>query len=691
MNNGSSIEHLISRIQYLASSMIAPQSNIEPVGSTLDIQKFAKAFFEAGGGLEHAIAGGAFPYEFRPQQLAMAEAVAEAVEAQTHLVVEAGTGVGKSFAYLVPLILAAVEQKMQVIVATHTISLQEQLMYKDIPFLQKHIGVDFKAVLVKGRSNYLCLRRLARAEQMGPDLFQKNKESELNAIRKWSNETCEGSLQDMQVVPPGDVWDVVCVEQGNCMWQKCPEYSACFLMKARKRIREAHLLIVNHHLLFSNLALETKGGGFLPAHSVVVIDEAHQMEQVATEHVGLRISQFGFQHWMRRLYNPEQTKGLFPLIKHGKGANAVMDLWDHVEELFAQIHEWAKLETGIRQRTVSEPLSIQTGIFSRINYIISILKEVSEDMKDEDLRAELQSVHRRGLELSMGLESFLHQTHVDHVYWVGLEGRRKKQLVLYSAPIEVAPVLKENLFEKISSVIMTSATLAVQNTLDYFQERVGVNKGGTLRVGSPFRYSQHMRILIPKNMPDPSDAEGYFKGVVKAVKYFVTQSKGRAFVLFTSDFFMKRVADEVETFFSDQKITLLVQGTGMPRHAMLETFQEDVPSVLFGLASFWMGVDVRGEALSNVIITRLPFAVPDQPVTKARIDRIKEQGGDPFKEYSLPEAILKFRQGVGRLIRTATDEGTIVVLDSRVRNKWYGKLFVASIPECPIDLVDTGS
>ncbi len=667
--------------------MIAPKKT-EDEEAPFDLVAAVDAFFRPGGLLEQGFRGSDFAYEARPQQRAMARAVAQALADRRHLAVEAGTGVGKSLAYLVPLILAAKAAKTQAMVSTYTISLQEQLMHKDLPFLEEHLGVPFKAVLVKGRSNYLCLRRLARAERNAPELFKSRENEELAYLREWAGRTEEGSLQELRQQPSPDLWSAVNVEHGNCMWQRCPEFARCFVMKARAAIKEADLLVVNHHLFFSDLGLRQQGGAILPEAGLAVLDEAHMLESVASEHLGLRLSQYQLEHWLRRLYTPETSKGLLAVLRKGEAAHLVTQLWDATERLFKDIRDWAQFTADKGQQVVADPIPVETRIPALISALAGELRELHDATEDLDLRAEVQSVRRRGLELRDALESFLAKSVPDCVYWVEREGPRGTRTALNAAPIEVAPLLKDQLFGQLDAVVMTSATLAVEDRLDYFLQRMGAEGAEALGVGSPFDYARQMKLIVPKGMPDPNQFEPYAAATALAVERYTRRTKGRAFVLFTSAKFLREVAGRVRPSLAADGYELIVQGEDLSRHAMLDRFKQTKKAILFGLASFWMGVDVRGEALSNVIIPRLPFAVPDEPVTKARMDRIEERGGDAFKEYSLPEAILKFRQGVGRLIRSSTDEGIVVILDPRFSTKWYGKRFLRSLPECPVEVED---
>jgi len=678
--------------------MIAP---IHPTDTLLD---HVRHCFAPGGRLAQAFKGEGQHYESRPQQTTMAEHVAGAVLDGRHLAVEAGTGVGKSFAYLAPLIHYALATKKPVAISTHTINLQEQLILKDIPFLRRHLGVEFEAALCKGRSNYVCLRRLSRARQMGGDLFQKGQERELDHVREWSEQSADGSLSDFSeeagfAQPRTEVWREVCSEYDNCLARKCPFYNRCFLMKARGKAWTANLLVLNHHLFFSDLALKADllgqsgdeaESGILPEIDTVVLDEAHRIEDVASEHLGLRITQGGLEYWLRRLYTPNTGKGLLSVIKDGEAAHRVSSVWDAADHFFKEVHRWAGFTGRETRRVVSKPMDVSGVLLEKIAGVVSRVNRLAESVEDADLKTELKAAVRRGGEIRAALDAFLKQSLQNHVYWVEWEGGRRKQMRLQSAPIEVGPLLDTLLFQTHASVVMTSATLSVDGSLEYFKQRVGAGEAEEKVVGSPFNYSRQMRVYIAGDMPMPSEAETFVEAVAEGVRFFVKKTAGRAFVLFTSQDLMRSVADRLAGFFTDQGMTLLMQGEGLPRHRMLERFKTSEAGVLFGLDSFWMGVDVRGDALSNVIIVRLPFTVPDEPVTRARMNAITARGGDAFRDYSLPEAVLKFRQGVGRLIRTATDEGIVAILDSRIIRKSYGRIFLRALPECPVEIVELG-
>jgi len=634
-------------------------------------------------GREGPIAAGLAAYETREEQLAMAEAVEKALFSSHNLVVEAGTGVGKSFAYLVPAILMARQTGTRVIVTTHTIALQEQLVGKDIPFLAEHLGVPFTAVLAKGRSNYLCLRRLVQATSHGSALFEEAEEAkDLNRISDWAYRTKDGSLSDLEPVPAVGVWEKVCAERDNCRGSRCPYYKKCFFQQARRRLRDADIIVANHSLFFSDLVLHKKKGGFLPQYGSVIFDEAHSVESAACEHFGIEVSNFSVRYLLNSLYNQRTGKGFLAVIPDNNLRRHVADLQGYARGFFDDVSDWLDTRAPSNGR-VEQSMGIVDTLGEPLKALAKALREARASAENEDDEMELTSYADKCIDTAYAVEGFLARQAEDFVFWVERGGKRNVRITLQAAPIDIAPYMREYVYSEVDSAVFTSATLSVatDDRFEYLRKRLGLDETDTLKVGSPFDYYKQAKLIIPPRMPAPTE-EAFVEAAARAITKCVTATKGRAFVLFTSYTLLEKTYALAAPELKLAGITCYRQGAELARSSMLARFKEGRPACIFGTDSFWQGVDVPGEALSNVIITRLPFPVPDRPLTAARMEKIRDEGGDPFLEYSLPEAVLKFKQGFGRLIRTKTDTGIVVVLDRRIVEKWYGRAFLDAIPKC---------
>lgn len=601
-------------------------------------------------------------YELREQQVEMALVVERALRRGDHLLAEAGTGTGKSFAYLVPLALSLADGEDRAVVSTATIALQEQLIKKDIPFLERVLGLDFRAQLAKGKGNYLCLLRLEE-EPRQMALFEE--QEDLLHLRRWAQQTRTGDRSELDF-EPGEWWHRLCPDEA-CTGRKCLYYRDCFFFKARQRLKDARIIVCNHTLFFIDLSLKWSSNGnagLLPDYRAVVFDEAQHVEDTARRAMGLEVSSLSLPSILFQLRRRE-----------GCNLEAVQMALALNDDFFAKV---AAANPG----GSSGLLPDDPGLVSRGEELVAAAEQVavsfSPDLVGDREEALLNCVKN----FSRDLRKILTGNDPNRVYWFEKTQTKRRLLVnLYSTPIDVSGELASLLFgsDTISSVIMTSATLSVGGDFSYLKAAVGCPAAEQVVVASPYDYRQNCLLYLPDDLPDPREPDFHTR-VAPVIQEILQQSRGRALVLFTS---YKGMNETYQVLKANQPWTILRQGE-RPKQQLLELFREDLHSVLLATASFWEGIDVQGESLSCVIMVKLPFAVPDDPITRARYRVLEQAGGNPFLSFSLPEAVIRLKQGFGRLIRSRSDRGVVAILDPRIRTKWYGRQFLGSLPECRV-------
>lgn len=623
-------------------------------------------------------------YEYREGQVRMAEAVLNAFENNKHLIVEAGTGTGKTLAYLVPAVAAALGENKRIVISTGTKNLQEQLMEKDIPFLQKIMPKKFKAAYMKGRSNYACLHRIKKAENQ-PILDGLDQMDYFEEIRSWSYDSKIGDKAELVDLPENiPFWSRINAKSDTCLGQKCDDFEPCFITRMRQRAEDADIVVVNHHLFFADLNIRgNEYGKVIPDYGAVIFDEAHLIEDIAADYFGFQISSFQIDEIIRDADN-------LPI----PDAVVVRDITKLISRISGFADQfWAKFAEGrgkegrfplipnsfANERQEGEIQATALGdAYFQLDNALGRLETVVDVASEESTEAE--SLVRRVRQTRFDLDFIVSQAEQHFVYWLE---RRGRGMFLRASPIEVSELLQEKLFEKVESCILTSATLSSNGNFDFIKSRLGLDqtegKTETLLAPSSFDYEKQAIVYLPKAMPDPRSPEFIQLGAGEIEK-LIKITRGRAFVLSTSFYAMNALYEIVS---SRVDFPCFVQGS-MSKTGLLEKFKQTPNAVLFATSSFWQGVDVPGDQLSCVIIDKLPFAVPSDPVVAARTRYIDAQGGKSFFEYSVPNAIISLKQGIGRLIRSSTDKGVIALLDSRLRTKSYGKQFLNSLPPAKI-------
>lgn len=628
-------------------------------------------------------------YEHRPGQISMAEAVLRAFEEKRHLIVEAGTGTGKTLAYLVPAIAAACGSGARIVISTGTKNLQEQLMDKDIPFLQETLPAKFRAAVMKGRNNYACLHRIKRAEGM-PFLEGLEQIDQFDEVFRWVTQTEVGDRAELSNLPENlPFWRHIDARSDTCLGQKCPDFDPCFLTRMRQRATDADVIVVNHHLFFADLALRNGAyGAVLPDYAAVILDEAHQIEDVASEYFGTGISNYQIDDLLRDVsyLKVDDRESQKELTRVSARIQRFADLF------WISFHEGRGLEGRftLTRRNVAQADNLRPDVVGeeesqidnlRYNDAYVALDNVLHRLETTlavltDAEADADNLLRRARQLRFDLNFIVKAADKQFVYWIE---RRGRGVFLRASPIDVSGFLQDRLFDKVPTVVLTSATLSSAGNFRFIRDRLGLDEGEEMIAESIFDFENQAVLYLPAKMPDPRAPQWGAAAAEEAIK-ILNATRGRAFVLCTSFAGMHEMFERVA---SQIDYPCLVQGSAA-KSELLKKFRATPNAVLFATSSFWQGIDVRGEQLSCVIIDKLPFAVPSDPIVAARQRHIEEAGGSSFYEYSVPQAIISLKQGLGRLIRSTTDRGVLAVLDPRLRTKMYGQQFLRSLPNCRI-------
>lgn len=637
-------------------------------------------------------------YEVRPQQIELAEAVARAVTEGQVLLAEAGTGCGKSFAYAIPFLLWANELRGQrkVAFSTYTKALQQQLASKDLPLLLEALGLDLKVEVVMGIENYICMRRFTQRmdflrqtglESLDNDLneaFGAPRTDELRKVEKWIKAGGSGNLEDCAFRLSPATRAAISHTRYACAYPQCPHQRDCVWMDMKRAVAKADVIVANHHIFL----LESEGNQLLPRCDGVVFDEGQALEDAASAVLGERLSQHFVTSLLRGLLASQGPLGLASDLPQGEveiTRNQIQFVLEETRAFFQAVrgYVWTRYG-GSEEVRLQEPLAVQDTLAGPLEDLAASLQDLAGHTSRQEASVELAGAAKALLGVQAGLSTIITVSQPDHVYWLESEQRAEADVALNSAPVEPGQALAERIFEQYAPAVVTSATLRVGGSFEFVRNRIGAHEAVELSVSSPFDYSSRCKLYLPPSMPDPGrQAHDYEARLLPLIGELLEVSRGRAFVLFTSYRQMEAAATWLQDEGFDDKYGLLVQGD-LPRHELLERFRGTPGSVLLGTRTFWQGVDVPGEALVAVIIAKLPFQVPDEPLVQARCQAIERRGGNPFMEYSVPTAAMALRQAFGRLIRTREDYGLVAVLDPRLRTKRYGEFFLESLPDCPV-------